>query len=185
MKPKDRREEDYKILRTSLISEWKDEMLPACVLITVPEEHPEISMEIAKGLAASLQEVELSPLVIDANVFCHREPQTQAGLCEWLCGEEMPAIEENILPCGTADSLSAKQLLRLPDKLKQAGLSYQYFLIACSGCADHADIAILASACDTSLLIAESGKTLRKAAITAKENLVMAGADILGVVFVK
>lgn len=184
MKRKSTLEEDYKILRTSLLSEW-GEASPVCVLVTLPEGRPDLSLEIAKGLADSMKELELSALAVDANVFQSGEAESAPGLCEWLAGGKRPEPCDGIFPLGNPAVLSARQLLSLPDKLKQSGLPYQYYLVACPGCAEHADIAALAAGCDTTLLVVESGKTARKEALKAKENLVMTRADILGVIFVK
>lgn len=184
MKRKSTLEEDFKILRTSLLS-YQGGSSPVCVLITQPEEHPSAALEVTKGLAGSMKELELSALAVDANIFCPGEAMPEPGLCEWLAGGELPEPLGDTLPLGNPKRLSAKQLLSLPDKLKLSGLPCQYCLIACSGCASHADVAALASACDTSLLVVEGGKTARKPALEARENLAMTRADILGVVFVK
>jgi polysaccharide biosynthesis transport protein len=193
--PRSSHAEAYRVLRTNI--QVADVDRPISTLLITSPNPVEGKSVTAANLAVVMAQAGLRVILVDADM---RRPvqhkmfhlANNRGLTEGLMQpspsldgilyatetENLKVIPTGQIPPNPAELLGSKRMKALIELLKE---SADMVIFDTPPCLPLADAAILARQVDGALMVVDSGRTRRDAALRAKEALERAGAHILGV----
>ena len=192
-----RQSEAYKILRTNIEFSGADNKVIVLTSCMPNEGKSTTSLQLSVSLADAGKKV----LLIDADLrksVMTRQFQISGqikGLSHFLAGradiadvvykvknEEMGVIFAGVIPPNPAELLGQK---RFASMISSARKVYDYIIIDAPPLGSVIDAAIIAKACDVSILVTQAHTISRKFAKSVKDQLERSGCPILGVVINK